>query len=63
MSTPQFEAPASITALGSNAAGRVAGLVRNAEHRLAEEGAAAAESSLKLVPRPFRPLIRKVLGL
>jgi hypothetical protein len=44
-----------------DAAARLEALVRAAEARQEAEAAAAADEALRLVPRPVRGLVRKVL--
>lgn len=63
MSRPTFEVPPSITAHGPDVADGVAEIVRALEVRQAREGAAALDATLHIVPRPLRPLVKKVLGL
>ena len=54
--------PPEITALGPDAVARLETLVRGAEQRQLNELAAALEHALRIVPRPVRPIIRKVVG-
>jgi hypothetical protein len=63
MSVAPFKVPASIGKLGAEVESRILELVHESERRQAQEGMAAAETSLGLVPRPLRPLVRKVLGI
>lgn len=63
MSANRFEVPESITAHGAEVSDQVAAIVRALEVRQAREGAAALDSTLHIVPRPLRPLVKKVLGL
>ena len=63
MSAQRFEVPESIAVHGAEVADQVAAIVRALEVRQAREGAAALNATLGIVPRPLRPLVRKVLGL
>jgi len=63
MSSQRFEVPQSIAAHGAEVSERVSAIVRELETRQAREGAAALESTMGIVPRPLRPVVRKVLGL
>lgn len=63
MAQGTFVVPESISALGPEVTEEVERLVAGAERRHGEEAAQAATSALAIVPRPLRPLARKVLGL
>ncbi len=63
MAQDAFIVPDAITALGPKVTEEVSRLVAAAERRHGREAAQAAESALRIVPRPLRPLARKVLGL
>ncbi len=54
--------PPAIAALGPDALARLETLLRAAERRQLDELAAALEHALRIVPRPVRPIIRKVVG-
>lgn len=58
---PELPLPAGIAALGPDVAGRVQALVRAAEERQAREAQDALGTALKVVPRPLRGVVRKVL--
>jgi hypothetical protein len=53
--------PEGIAALGPDVPARVQSLVRDAEARQERELAEALDTSLRIVPRPLRGLVRKVL--
>ena len=53
--------PAGITALGPEITARVEALVRDAEQRQAEEAEHALDRAMRIVPRPLRGIVRKVL--
>ena len=57
-----FAPPAAISGLGADTERRVGELVRDAERRQVREGMEALDSALGMVPRPLRPVIRKVVG-
>jgi hypothetical protein len=59
MNPPQI--PAGITALGPDVTARVQALVADAETRQVAEADAALDSALRIVPRPLRGVVRKVL--
>ena len=62
MAGHSFAPPAAISGLGADTERRVGELVREAERRQIREGMEALDSALGLVPRPLRPMIRKVVG-
>ena len=53
--------PEGIRALGPEATARITALVAAAEERQAAEADAALDTALKIVPRPVRGIVRKVL--
>jgi len=53
--------PAGIRALGPEAEAAVQRLVEDAERRQEHEAAQALEHSLRIVPRPLRGVVRRVL--
>ena len=57
-----MQLPPGIKALGPEAEKRVEALVADARRRQQEELAQALEHTLRIVPKPLRPLIRKVVG-
>ena len=61
MSTP-FVVPAAIRELGPEAVERLESLVAAAEQRQVAEQAQSLETTLRIVPRPFRGVVKKVLG-
>lgn len=61
MSEP-FLVPAEIGALGPEAATRLRELVAAAEERQEREAAESLETALRIVPRPLRGVVKKVLG-
>jgi hypothetical protein len=63
MSGTSFEVPTSVAKLGPSVVSDVEKLVKRAERREVREGVEATESALKIVPRPLRPVIRKVVGI
>lgn len=58
-----FVVPDAIAALGPEVTQQVERLVAGAERRHGEEMQQAAVSSLRIVPRPLRPLAKRMLGL
>lgn len=61
MSGP-FTAPAAIRELGPEATERLEALVAAAEERQVRESEQALETALRIVPRPLRGVVKKVLG-
>jgi hypothetical protein len=62
MSPRQLEIPPGISALGPEAVGLVERLVAAAEERQDAELRGSLEKSLRMVPRPVRGVVRRVLG-
>lgn len=60
--TRPFVVPAEIEALGPEAATRLRALVASAEERQEREAEASLDAALRIVPRPLRGVVRKVLG-
>ncbi|MCK9248138.1 MAG: hypothetical protein M0P31_04075 [Solirubrobacteraceae bacterium] len=58
---PPFDVPDAIAALGPGVADDVRRLVHEARARQADEIASSLEQALVVVPRPARPLVRKVV--
>ena len=56
-----IEIPAGIQALGPDAVERLQALLVRAEQQQAAEAEAALQTALKIVPRPVRGIVRKVL--
>ncbi|MFA9269188.1 hypothetical protein LRS13_00175 [Svornostia abyssi] len=56
------ELPEGIAALGNDAIDTVHTLVHQAERRQAHELREALERTLKIVPRPLRGAVKKVVG-
>lgn len=56
------DVPAGIAALGDDAVDTVHTLVHQAERRQAQELRDALERTLKIVPRPLRGPVKKVVG-
>ncbi len=57
-----MQLPPGIKALGPDAERRVEALVAGARRRQQEELGRALEHTLRIVPKPLRPLVRKVVG-
>lgn len=55
--------PPEITALGPAALETLDELVAGAERRQRAELAGALDHALRLVPRPLRPVIKKIVGV
>lgn len=62
MSPRQLQVPGGIEALGPEAVGLVERLVAAAEDRQDAELRDALEKTLRLVPRPLRGVVRRILG-
>lgn len=58
--SPQL--PPGIKALGPEAGERIEALVADARARQQRELAAALENTLRIVPKPLRSVVRKVVG-
>ena len=63
MAGPPLVLPDAIAALGDDVAARVHELVHAAEQDQIREGDRATDEALRMVPRPLRPVIRKVVGV
>ena len=57
-----IELPPGVKALGPEAEARVQELARDAQRRQAEELQRALEHTLRIVPKPLRNVVRKVLS-
>jgi hypothetical protein len=57
-----MELPEGIKALGPDAQERVEALVADARRRQADQLRRALENTLRIVPRPLRGVVRKVVG-
>jgi hypothetical protein len=57
-----MQLPEGITALGPDAQERVRGLVADAQARQQQELRDALEETLRIVPKPLRGIVRRVLG-
>lgn len=57
-----IEVPEGVAALGEDVAGRVEALVRDAELRQAQELRRSLDDTLRIVPRPLRGLVKKIVG-
>ena len=57
-----MELPKGIAALGPDARQRVDALVASAQERQAQELRSALEQTLRIVPKPLRGLVRKMVG-
>ncbi len=59
----QVEVPPGIAGLAPDAADRVQALVEQARARQLRELGEALDHTMRLVPRPLRGVVRKVLGV
>ena len=57
-----LQLPSGVKALGPEAEARIEKLVADARQRQQQELAGALEQTLKIVPKPLRGLVRKVVG-
>lgn len=57
-----IDVPDGVAGLGEDAVTRVKDLVRDAEVRQARELRRSLDDTLRIVPRPLRGLVRKIVG-
>ncbi|MEJ7891422.1 MAG: hypothetical protein WKF94_02130 [Solirubrobacteraceae bacterium] len=57
-----MELPEGVAALGPDAQARVRALVADAQRRQSEELSSALEQTLRIVPKPLRGVVRKLVG-
>lgn len=58
----EFPVPAAIRELGPEAVARLEALVSAAEREQVAESERSLETALRIVPRPLRGVVKKVLG-